>query len=279
MVSQYVKIPQLKKILDAQEQPCEETLSQIRNLVDGGDSSLTVSGEATSNGQFPGNNANGNFNSYDKILKAIKNLNDRKTALSLLQEISKSDSLTWDPETLEIIISGETIKYTNIALLVKKIVSVAPASLPIGFVLFLASLQKIKAPHTLIRNGDAISVLENLSRLGGSVEPAATEPTQPAVEEQAEEPMIEQPSTESAITNINSKKREREDDGETESEENENRKKRQRDDEVDETAPKRDFDVPPDRLKKLRRSPRLKKSISDAWETVNNDRKTSKKRS
>ena len=169
MVSQYVKIPQLKKILDAQEQPCEETLSQIRNLVDGGDSSLTVSGEATSNGQFPGNNANGNFNSYDKILKAIKNLNDRKTALSLLQEISKSDSLTWDPETLEIIISGETIKYTNIALLVKKIVSVAPASLPIGFVLFLASLQKIKAPHTLIRNGDAISVLENLSRLGGSV--------------------------------------------------------------------------------------------------------------
>ena len=207
-------------------------------------------------------------------------MNDRKTALSLLQEISKSDSLSWDPETLEIIISGEPIKYTNIALLVKKIVSVAPASLPIGFVLFLASLQKIKAPYTLIRNGDAINVLENLSRLGGSLEPAATEPTPPAVEEQAEEPMIQQPSTENSdITNLNSKKREREDDDETENEANENRKKRQRDDEVDaETAPKRDFDVPPDRLKKLRRSPRLKKSISDAWETMNHDRKTSKKR-
>ena len=268
MVSQYVKLPQLKKILDVTEQPCEETLSQIRNLVDNNGSSLTLTGgeNGSAPGVAPGTTIeNGNFASYEKILKVIKNSNDKKVALSLLQEISKSDHLSWDPETLEIIISGEPVKYTNIALLVRKIVSVGPTTLPIGFVLFLDSLRKIKAPYTLLRNGDAVSVLDTLSRIGGTLEPA----TETSVENNDNE----------MITESHGLKRDRE---ESESEglpENQSKKLRKNNDEVEETVPKRDFDVPSDRLKKLRRSPRLKKSISDAWDSMNNDRKTRKKRS
>ena len=93
MVSNYVKIPQLKKILDVEEQPCEEKLAEIRNLIDGGqspmitgDSSLppTVSPTTASPTASP-------TASYEKILSKIQKTNDKKTALSLLQEISKSN--------------------------------------------------------------------------------------------------------------------------------------------------------------------------------------------
>ena len=274
MVSQYVKLPQLKKILDVTEQPCEETLSQIRNLVDDSGSSLTLTGgeNGSAPGVAPGTTVeNGNFASYEKILKLIKNSNDKKVALSLLQEISKSDHLSWDPETLEIIISGEPVKYTNIALLVRKIVSVGPTTLPIGFVLFLDSLRKIKAPYTLLRNGDAVSVLDTLSRIGGTLEPA----TETSVENKENTDNVDN----EMITESHGQKRDREDSESEGLPENQSKKLRKDNDEGEETVPKRDFNVPSDRLKKLRRSPRLKKSISDAWDSMNNDRKTRKKRS
>ena len=285
MVSNYVKIPQLKKILDVEEQPCEEKLAEIRNLIDGGqspmitgDSSLppTVSPTTASPTASP-------TASYEKILSKIQKTNDKKTALSLLQEISKSNYLSWDPESLEIIVNGVPIKFSNIALLVKKVVTVGPATLPLAFTIFLASLVKIKAPYSLLRNGDAINVLENFDRMKAALEDttqttAKTDENLPLpgqnialsetapVESSMDTNVPAVVETATPVDNLGSRKRSREEDGE---EGEEGGGKRQREEEEDDVVAKRNFDVPPDRLKQLRRSPRLKQSIADAWQEMN----------
>lgn len=281
MVSNYVKIPQLKKILDVEEQPCEEKIAEIRNLIDGGQSPM-ITGDSSLPPSIVSPTASPTV-SYEKILSKIQKTNDKKTALSLLQEISKSNYLSWDPESLEIIVNGVPIKFSNIALLVKKVVTVGPATLPLAFTIFLASLVKIKAPYSLLRNGDAINVLENFDRMKAALEDttqttAKTDENLPlpgqniALSETAPAessmdtnvPAVVETAT--PVDNLGSRKRSREEDGE---EGEEGGGKRQREEEEDDVVAKRNFDVPPDRLKQLRRSPRLKQSIADAWQEMN----------
>ena len=281
MVSNYVKIPQLKKILDVEEQPCEEKLAEIRNLIDGGQSPM-ITGDSSLPPTVSPTTASPTVSptaSYEKILSKIQKTNDKKTALSLLQEISKSNYLSWDPESLEIIVNGVSIKYSNIALLVKKVVTVGPATLPLAFTIFLASLVKIKAPYSLLRNGDAINVLENFDRMKAAIEDTTQTTSKTdlpvpgqniALSETAPAP-APAPSMDTTVVETATpvdRKRSREEDGEEEGEEGGGKRQRG-EEEDDDVVAKRNFDVPPDRLKQLRRSPRLKQSIADAWQEVN----------
>ena len=278
MVSNYVKIPQLKKILDVEEQPCEEKLAEIRNLIDGGQSPM-ITGDSSLPPTVSPTTASPTVSptaSYEKILSKIQKTNDKKTALSLLQEISKSNYLSWDPESLEIIVNGVSIKYSNIALLVKKVVTVGPATLPLAFTIFLASLVKIKAPYSLLRNGDAINVLENFDRMKAAIEDTTqttskTDLPVPGQNIALGETAPAESSMDTTVVETTTpvdRKRSREEDGEEEGEEGGGKRQRG-EEEDDDVVAKRNFDVPPDRLKQLRRSPRLKQSIADAWQEVN----------
>ena len=259
MSSAYVKVPKLKKIVENGELDCETKLETIRSLI--GESTPLLDGKGSSLEVVPPSNITSG--KFDVILKEISGVNEKKIAKSLLQEIEKSTLISWSPESLEVSIGGTPIKYSNIVYLVKRVVSSFPASFPLGIVLFCDALMRIKAPLTLIKNGDVKEIIENLVKInefrkgkGGG-------------DGQRDETLELEENKESPASLKRS--RENEDDGDFP---DEKRLKEQNVDSneasVEENSIKRSFNLPHEKLDKLRRSPRLRKEISEAWKTLKN---------
>ena len=56
---------------------------------------------------------------------------------------------------LEIIVDGETIKFSNVKNLVQYCINAAPSNLPIAFAIFIECMIKIQLPSELLRHGEA----------------------------------------------------------------------------------------------------------------------------
>ena len=259
MSTHYLKIPKLKTIVDDNDLNCEKKLEKIRSLIGESNPILADGAPKGSSLEVVPPSTSTSADKFDAVLKEITSVGEKKLATSLLQEIEKSSLITWSPETLEISIDGTPVKYSNIAYLVKRVVSSFPASFPLGIVLFCDALLKIKAPLTLVRNGDVKEILENLQRIkevkDGNV--GEGEKVKEVGDDQEKNP-------ESTL------KRQRVSDDEDDFSPQEKRLRNEEAGEtlVPETSVRRSFDLPSEKLDKLRRSPRLRKEISEAWKTI-----------
>ena len=271
----YIKGPHLQKIIDA-DQSCEDKLDSIRGLLSGS-AGGTPSSQTTSinsgstiieSSETPEADL-GNSNNFEKVLKQIPLQSDKKVALQLLQEIEKLNNLSWDPENLELIINNEPEKFTNIALLIKKVVSRGEPSLPIGLTLFIQSLITNKISFNLLRDRDSVNIRENLMKIDTAKASNADLATEPTTNDQAGNATEINKSNEALPGALKRKFTESDGDELTQS------PKRSRQlgpqsvnsSSIEEAEPKRSFELPVEKVKHLRRSARLNQDASEAWES------------
>ena len=95
----------------------------------------------------------------EKIVSEISGVKEKQLARSLLNEIDRSDYISFDPDNLEIIVDGENIKFSNIKNLVQYCILANPSHLPLAIALFLQCMIRIKIPSELLRHGDALGNL------------------------------------------------------------------------------------------------------------------------
>ena len=270
----YIKAPQLQRILEA-DQPCENKLENIRSLLESSGQNGSLR-STPSNGEISSNNAEnqlassvedkGNANNFEKILKEIPSQKDKALALQLLQEIEKLPHLSWNPNNLEIIINNVAEPFTNIALLIKKIVTENLSSLPIGLTLFIESLLQNKIPYQFYKGQDAIQIRDNLLKISnGKVAHVETEQQRELVpNETAEAGALEVQNTD--------RKRSLNYDSDDETQEAKRIKTgvMEENNYSEDPEPKRNFDLPVEKVKHLRRSARLNKEAEEAWDTQRN---------
>ena len=262
MPSHYIKRPQLQRIIDSDE-PCETKLQNLRSYLERDPSSSTSNLTVTSPATQPA--VEEHANNFEKVLKEINGSSEKKQALSLLHEIGKSSYLSFNSDTLEFILNGETIKFTNVAYLIEKIVTSSASTLPIGLTLFIEGLLHEKIPFSYYKGGDSINIRDNLIKILGTNEASET-------------------STDHVEGNENSQndyglKRKRNDESEDDDFADEPKKQKLSkeggnddavgSDDLQEAIPKRTFNIPEKKILGLRRSPRLLQGIADAWETNN----------
>ena len=271
----YIKGPHLQKIIDA-DQSCEDKLDSIRGLLSGS-AGGTPSSQTTSinsgstiieSSEAPEADL-GNSNNFEKVLKQIPLQSDKKVALQLLQEIEKLNNLSWDPENLELIINNEPEKFTNIALLIKKVVSRGEPSLPIGLTLFIQSLITNKISFNLLRDRDSVNIRENLMKIETAKASNADLATEPTTNDQAGNATEINKSDEALPGALKRKFTESDGDELTQSPKRSRQLEPQsvNSSSIEEAEPKRSFELPVEKVKHLRRSARLNQDASEAWES------------
>ena len=170
--SQYLKTPHVLKIINKDGIACEEKLDELRNLIGGKGLKVLPSGEelpektpevpVVSN-SLPAPTAT--QSAIEKIVSEISGVKEKQLARSLLNEIDRSDYISFDPDNLEIIVDGENIKFSNIKNLVQYCISANPSHLPLAIALFLQCMIRIKIPSELLRHGDALGIRESLLKI------------------------------------------------------------------------------------------------------------------
>ena len=262
MPTVYMKIPQVKAVIDQSDISCEEKIDQIRKLAEGKKVTLLQPGqspnvEKTVNEQPQ--STSGNPDHVDKILSEVNGVKEKQLAAAILGEIEKSEYISYDVNSWELIVANETIKFTNVIALINFVIGVAPNAVPLGLAIFMHALLKIKVPFDVVKNGDAINCRENLikiSELENSVdENSQNLDVKDRVETVVTENGVEMTegggNEETGNSRRTGKKRERESDGE----------------DLNERSVKRSFGVDEKALEGIRRSPRLRQNISEAWST------------
>ena len=270
----YIKAPQLQRILEA-DQPCENKLENIRSLLESSGQNGSLK-STPSNGEISSNNVEnqlassvedkGNANNFEKILKEIPSQKDKALALQLLQEIEKLPHLSWNPNNLEIIINNVAEPFTNIALLIKKIVTENLSSLPIGLTLFIESLLKNKIPYQFYKGQDAIQIRDNLIKISnGKIAQVETEQQKELVPNETAEAgaLVVQNTDRKRSLNYDS-------DDETQEAKRIKTGVMEENNYLEDPEPKRNFDLPVEKVKHLRRSARLNKEAEEAWDTQRN---------
>ena len=270
----YIKAPQLQRILEA-DQPCENKLENIRSLLESSGQNGSLK-STPSNGEISSNNVEnqlassvedkGNANNFEKILKEIPSQKDKALALQLLQEIEKLPHLPWNPNNLEIIINNVAEPFTNIALLIKKIVTENLSSLPIGLTLFIESLLKNKIPYQFYKGQDAIQIRDNLIKISnGKIAQVETEQQKELVPNETAEAgaLVVQNTDRKRSLNYDS-------DDETQEAKRIKTGVMEENNYSEDPEPKRNFDLPVEKVKHLRRSARLNKEAEEAWDTQRN---------
>ena len=165
----YIKSPHLTAVIDDTGISCEQKLERIKGLIDGKKLSLLKSGEAINSRPDNGVN-NGDAaaprSEYDVILSDLNGAKERELGETILQSINQSDYMSYDRNSLEIIVASETIRFTNIKNLIQFCVKNDAANLPIGLTLFLEGLLHIKTAVHAIRSGDSVAIKDDLIKIG-----------------------------------------------------------------------------------------------------------------
>ena len=155
MYTRHIKAPVLKEIL-LEDKTCEEKLNQLKDLV-GIPSEVPVP-----------QNTDERALSKEKILADLTP-SGRKLANELLDYIEGSEFISWHTQTLELILDGKIIEFSNIQNLIKKVVQTLSPNQPIAFVLFIDALLKLKVPQKLFRDGDAVNTRAQLLTIRNSL--------------------------------------------------------------------------------------------------------------
>lgn len=274
MPTVYVKIPQLRAVIDQPEVSCEEKLEQIKKLADGKKLSLLQPGQspAVSGSAEQSVPSTGNPEHVDRILNEVKGVKEKQLAQVILQEIEKSDYISYDVTNWEIIVANERIKFTNVIYLINFIIAASPSSIPLGLAIFLHALMKIQAPFDVVRNGDAVNCRDNLIKIS-ELTKDRNEPQQNVESVSMAE---DGDSGEQTIVEMGNGGGDEVSDGLGSA-----GKKRSREDEdgdggdLTDRPAKRSFGLGEKPLEGIRRSPRLRQKISEAW-TSKSKRKNGK---
>ena len=274
MPTVYVKIPQLRAVIDQPEVSCEEKLEQIKKLADGKKLSLLQPGQspAVSGSAEQSVPSTGNPEHVDRILNEVKGVKEKQLAQVILQEIEKSDYISYDVTNWEIIVANERIKFTNVIYLINFIIAASPSSIPLGLAIFLHALMKIQVPFDVVRNGDAVNCRDNLIKIS-ELTKDRNEPQQNVESVSMAE---DGDSGEQTIVEMGNGGGDEVSDGLGRA-----GKKRLREDEdgdggdLTDRPAKRSFGLGEKPLEGIRRSPRLRQKISEAW-TSKSKRKNGK---
>ena len=271
----YLKTPHVLKIINKSDVSCEEKLDHIRNLIDGKRLKILPPGEElpsktpeapTEAATAPSETAT--QAAIHRIVDEISGVKEKQLATSLLNEIDRSGYISFDPDSLEIIVNGENIKFSNIKNLVQYCISASPSQLPLAIAIFLDCLIKIKIPLELLRHGDALGIRESLLKIEEikSRGSAGTEDA-PNTGETAPEGTKETSGEEAGGVEADGRrgtKRELERD----------------DDDDDDDAPlnKRSYGLSNQNLNKLRTAPKLRDQISSTWRDAMSGNKSRKRK-
>ena len=82
----------------------------------------------------------------------------KKFANQILLEIEKSSSLSWDYESLELIIDSQKVLHSNIQLLLSKLLEQRSPTLPHGLHKFINALINIKLPKVYFKGSDVKNI-------------------------------------------------------------------------------------------------------------------------
>ena len=264
MPTAYVKIPQLRAVIDQPEVSCEEKLEQVKKLADGKKLTLLQPGQspAVSGPAEQSVSSSGNPEHVDRILNEVKGVKEKQLAQVILREIEKSDYISYDVTNWEIIVANERIKFTNVIYLINFIIAASPSSIPLGLAIFLHALMKIQAPFDVVRNGDAVNCRDNLIKIS-ELTKDRNEPQQNVESVSMAE---DGDSGEQTVVEMGNGGVDEVSDGLGRA-----GKKRSREDEdgdgkdLTDRPAKRSFGLEEKPLEGIRRSPRLRQKISEAW--------------
>ena len=226
----HIKAAHLKDLLLKEHGTCEEKLDEINKLLGLPQLSQTSSEQSesiTTNEQSTSEQVDERQKSIDEILKDVKG-KDWKLAKGLLRRIEFSDLISWNYETLEIIVEQKTILHSNIKLLIEKVVRLASPCLPVALLPFILALTKKPIPLNFFQDSDSLSIREGLLKITKPldaiiaekpeqpVEPSVDQPAEETAEEAVEQPVeeaveesVEEAAEVNNTNNIRNKKRQR----------------------------------------------------------------------
>ena len=257
----YLKTPHVLRIINSEGVPCEEKLANIKNLIDGNKLKIATSGAELPSGTPASEEPNSTpvstptQSAIEKIVDEIRGAKEKQYALSVLNEIDRSNYISFNPGTLEIIVDGETIKFSNVKNLVQYCINAGPSNLPIALAIFIQCMIKIQLPSEFLRHGDAQELRESLIKIEelkekSSTGSESTAPTTEAVDESVAAANDENSEGTSELSG---------------------RGKKRAIEEVEEgedttlQPPKKTYGLSRPSLDKLRTNPKLKEAIASKW--------------
>ena len=257
MYTSHIKAPVLKEILQ-EDKPCEEKLNKLKDLV--GIPSEVPASETNSE------STDATTLSKEKILANLSP-SGRKLANKILDYIATSDFISWNADTLELILDGNAVEFSNIETLIGKVVETLSPIQPVAFVLFIDALLKLKVPQSLFRAGDAINTRAQILLIKNSAVAAEPETVSKAVNQNLDAP-VEGTTTESNTDETNTfEQRKRRRDASESEDESENFTARSKRRKVFLTDANEPATVT---TKRKQRTPKLNQAIIDAgWEAYN----------
>lgn len=270
----YIKSPHLTAVIDDTGISCEQKIERIKGLIDGKKLSLLKSGEAINSRPDNGVN-NGDAaaprSEYDVILSDLNGAKERELGETILQSINQSDYMSYDRNSLEIIVASETIRFTNIKNLIQFCVKNDAANLPIGLTLFLEGLLHIKTAVHAIRSGDSVAIKDDLIKISTirekdkaalNVVPANNEDIGVDANE-AVDGAVENNTSDAPVVADESSV------GRQEVKEKGRKRRRGADEEEENLTPAaKKFGLDDQSLNSLRRSPRLTAKLDEAWKSA-----------
>lgn len=170
--SRHIKQDAIRNIV-LKDETCETRMGKIRDLVGlppGNDvnTELIETGGTGGTGGIGG--IGGNENSevlnvkqdvFDRILEGLSG-RESEIGRNLLIELEKIPQISWDSNTLELILSGQKISNSSMNLLINKVVKQSSPTIPFGLVNFLKSALIHRIPLSYIRDADSLNIRQAL---------------------------------------------------------------------------------------------------------------------
>ena len=175
--SSHIKANVLKALVQKEGVECEEKLEEIRKLLglrplesesSGDQETNDVTNEhdgeentAESGNEVSVREAPVELSARERSIKRILDEFEgkyKKFANQILLEIEKSSSLSWDYESLELIIDSQKVLHSNIQLLLSKLLEQRSPTLPHGLHKFVSALINIKLPKVYFKGSDVKNI-------------------------------------------------------------------------------------------------------------------------
>ena len=175
--SSHIKANVLKALVQKEGVECEEKLEEIRKLLglrplesesSGDQETNDVTNEhdgeentAESGNEVSVREAPVELSARERSIKRILDEFEgkyKKFANQILLEIEKSSSLSWDYESLELIIDSQKVLHSNIQLLLSKLLEQRSPTLPHGLHKFIDALINIKLPKVYFKGSDVKNI-------------------------------------------------------------------------------------------------------------------------
>lgn len=175
--SSHIKANVLKALVQKEGVECEEKLEEIRKLLglrplesesSGDQETNDVTNEhdgeentAESGNEVSVREAPVELSARERSIKRILDEFEgkyKKFANQILLEIEKSSSLSWDYESLELIIDSQKVLHSNIQLLLSKLLEQRSPTLPHGLHKFINALINIKLPKVYFKGSDVKNI-------------------------------------------------------------------------------------------------------------------------